>query len=129
MTVAASEGQRRRLADPAERAKVAANCRRAQSMQSGHSVDSRLKISRAKTEHYLGWCPVAYRPEYRRLVKSNKLRAAEAREVVFELMRADLRRLERDHDRAVCSGAVLAAQGLAVQIAALRGVLDSKSGE
>ncbi len=129
VAASASEGQRRRMSDPAELAKVQANCRRAQSMRTGQSAESRRKISRATTEQYLGWCPVAYRPLYRSLVKSNKLRAAEAREAVFESMRVDLRRLEREHRRATCSGAILAAQALAVQITALRGVLESKSGE
>lgn len=91
MAWAGSEGQRRRLQDPEECARVQANCRRAQAMRGPPSAETRAKISRAKTEQFLGWCPLEYRGEYRALVSSKKLPAAEARALIEAQITADLK--------------------------------------
>jgi hypothetical protein len=44
---------------------------------------------RKRTETVLGWCPPAYREEYRRLIRSRNVNAAEARKVILDQIRND----------------------------------------
>lgn len=52
----------------------------------------RQKAARAQLEFYLSWCPLEYRDDYRRLVKSYGIKAAEARRMTEELIAADTAR-------------------------------------
>jgi len=59
------------------------------------TAEHRAKMSRLRTETMLGWCPLEYRDEYRRLCaagSSLRFSAAEARRIIEEQIEADRRR-------------------------------------
>lgn len=53
---------------------------------------ARVTAGRKRTETVLAWCPVEYRDEYRRLVRTKLIRAPEARRMVEDMIAADLAR-------------------------------------
>ncbi|SKB26974.1 hypothetical protein [Sphingopyxis flava] len=53
---------------------------------------SRILAGRRSGATKLAWCPVEYRDDYRRLVKSQGLKAAEARKVIEDQIAADAAR-------------------------------------
>ncbi len=61
----------------------------------GQTPERNAKISRTQTERYLGWCPLEYRDEYRRLVRNAGLKAADARAAIEVQIEADLQRYLR----------------------------------
>lgn len=50
----------------------------------------RVAAGRKRSETVLGWCPVEYRPEYRRLRRQCPMSAAEARAMVEQQIEKDL---------------------------------------
>lgn len=83
-----------------------------------HAPAARAKAERTKRERRFGWLPLEYRPDYRRLTRSLRISAAEARAIVEEQIR-------RDAERHVATGklqrAVLGVQGNRPRLA--RGVM------
>lgn len=59
-----------------------------------HGAGSALRAAngRKSSETKLAWCPIEYRAEYRRLIKSQNLKAAEARPIIEDMIAADARR-------------------------------------
>ncbi len=54
-------------------------------------------IAEAKRiETMLGWCPLEYRDEYRRLTRSKRIPRLEARQLVLDMVAADKARAERE---------------------------------
>ncbi|WP_374651196.1 hypothetical protein [Rhizorhabdus sp.] len=60
-----------------------------------YSPEVNAKRGAACQERWLGWCPPEYRAQYRRLVGSFKFKAAEAKQMILELVRADEEKLRR----------------------------------
>lgn len=57
--------------------------------------ESRQKAARKQSEFYMGWCPIEYRPEYRRLIRNVGIRAAAARRMIEEQIELDLGKYAR----------------------------------
>lgn len=91
----AQEGRRRKLAeDPEFRARWQEMGRalgKSNAMHNKHPKGSpaRMKAAATRTETMLGWCPHEYRDEYRRLIHSKRLRAADARAVIEAQIKDD----------------------------------------
>jgi hypothetical protein len=116
-----SEGQKRRLQDPLFRARKQAILRRNQ--EAGLAKpEVREKIARIAKANVplmftpealkrkresearrrqsisdvrLAWCPLRYRDEYRKLVDSKRIPAAEAKRIILQTVLSDRRRAER----------------------------------
>jgi len=58
----------------------------------GAGSEPRVIAGRKRSETVLSWCPVEYRDEYRRLVRTKLIRAPEARRMVEDMIAADLAR-------------------------------------
>ena len=56
---------------------------------------ARQRAGRAIRENLLGWCPFELRGEYRSLIKSKKIPAAEARRIILEQHETELARFRR----------------------------------
>jgi hypothetical protein len=54
-----------------------------------NSPEAKRKAGRSRTNTVLAWCPEAYRPEYRRLVLSNLVRAPEAKRIILDQVARD----------------------------------------
>ena len=128
MSSVLSAGQRKRLADPVERARVQEICRRAQATNRPRSAEARAKISAAKTEMYLGWCPVDYRPLYRSLARTSRLGAAAARAAVLEQIEVDLARMDAELSAHIVNGRVQQAASLRARLEALRAFVSKSAG-
>lgn len=63
------------------------------------SPEVRAKAGRSRTETTLGWCPPEYRPVYQDLINKKLMKAAEAREAIEEMIRAEARRSIRAIER------------------------------
>jgi DNA-directed RNA polymerase subunit RPC12/RpoP len=91
-------GTRRALKDnPEFRAMRAEQGRRVGLSRTGHSANkaghpSRVAAGIKRSATVLAWCPVEYRDEYRRLVRTKLIRAPEARRMVEHMIAADLAR-------------------------------------
>jgi hypothetical protein len=110
---------KKRLADPVERAKLSERCkrgwaakfardpeararlietgRRVGSLNKGHSLTpagspARIAAARKQSEFYMAWCPVEYRDDYHRLVRTYGVRAADARQMIEQQIAVDLGR-------------------------------------
>ncbi len=114
-----SAAMKARLADPVERAKLVDRCkrgwaakfardpdararlvetgRRVGSLNKGHSLTpagspARIAAAQKQSEFYMSWCPVEYRADYHRLVRSYRTPAAEARAMIEQQIDVDLGR-------------------------------------
>jgi len=58
-------------------------------------MPSRRAGTRKMVETKLGWCPIEYRAEYRRIARMTGIDAAAARKMVEEMIAADARHYER----------------------------------
>ena len=56
---------------------------------------ARQQTGRKRTEYFLGWCPLEYRPLYTSLRNKNRISAAEARRVVELQIAHDLEKYQR----------------------------------
>jgi hypothetical protein len=97
--------------------------RRARLVEHGHRMKAQLhspesfakrdyKIVAAKlSERAMGWCPVEYRDEYKRLTQSKRMLAHEAREIILDQVRSDLAKLSpfERQERALTKGAAIVA--------------------
>lgn len=63
------------------------------------SPEVRAKAGRSRTETVLAWCPPEYRQTYHDLVHKKLMKAAEAREAIEVMIRADARRKIRAIER------------------------------
>lgn len=94
-----SAGLRRRLAaDPAEAARRAEQCRALGKSMIGHAAqpagsEPRRRVATKQIERTMGWCPPAYRDEYRRLVNNMKIKAVDARAMIEQQVAADQAKL------------------------------------
>lgn len=74
------------------------------------------------SERKLGWCPLEYRGEYRRLIVSKGIKAAEARPIIMAQIKADRAKLEtlspfERQERALAKGAQLVANDIKPSLA------------
>ena len=108
-----------RLADPQERAKLSERCkrgwkakfardpeararlvetgRRVGKLNTGNSLTpagspARIAAAAKQSEFYMGWCPIEYWDDYRRLVKTYGIRAADAKRMIEDQIASDLNR-------------------------------------
>lgn len=73
--------------------------------KAGHP--SRIAAGKKRSETVMAWCPLEYRAEYRRLIRTKLIRAPEARRMVEDMIQHDL-------DRYAATGVLPQAQRLAV---------------
>lgn len=91
------DGLRKSMKDPefvAMRREQGRRCGLLRSGQNryGPGTPQRLAAGRSRRETVLGWCPVEYRAEYQRLIRSKQIRAPEARRMIEAMIVADLNR-------------------------------------
>lgn len=106
-----SAGTRASLLDPVKLKARQENGRRCgmlglgvQRLGAGHPA--RIAAGRKLSETRMGWCPLEYRDEYRRLVRSKLVSAAEARRMIEDMIAADM-------DRYVATGILPQSQRIA----------------
>ncbi|MCW2395868.1 MULTISPECIES: hypothetical protein [unclassified Sphingobium] len=58
-------------------------------------MPSRRAATRKMVETKIGWCPIEYRAEYRRIARMSGISAAMARRMVEDMIAADARHYER----------------------------------
>ncbi len=81
-------------ADPSIRERMREHGRRVGALHKGNLTrpagsPERQKAARAQSEFYMGWCPLEYRDGYRRMVRIDGIKAADARRMTEELIEAD----------------------------------------
>jgi len=86
---ASKPGERERRSQAARQRNLSALGRAALTPEVYKKIGASLSATR------MGWCPAPLRDEYRRLVKSKSIPAAEARKIILEQHEAEMRRWRR----------------------------------
>lgn len=99
MSVKLSAGAKRRAADPVKGAKMreigkerAKHLLSPEVFAKSQRPEARAAAGAKTREFWLGWCPQEYRARYKYLTANMKIRAAEARRMVEDEIKADQRR-------------------------------------